>query len=429
VTFYVEKALANGAIRFGVSPRRPEGEIDTDPAFSTAPAGDFARRGVQGFYFADTRNVGDPKLPTAPSITTTPFLQSLRPDGTLRGYGLLALMILGALFVLLGLMVVAKLGKQGWIEVVLGIIFIAIPLVMTAQRRKAIREQEEKERVEREKVETRNRELLAAYTASLRELRTNPGAASVERVRRERAALDLPYELWSPLAKQTVLQLGFDALARVARGGEAEVGRTMKDAALAAGLTPEDELLARRNLYAIVFWHLLADDRLAAPQQAHADELRRGLQLSESDTAEETKAADEFRRLRGVTSAELPRVQATIALKVHELCALSTAGTLMKSRIETVRDPNGVKRRVQRWVKNADTMLTLTNRRLILGGKKKRELEVPKIDEVVVTADTNLVHIRTSDPKNPIVLQVPDPIYSAALIELAAAGNHRPRFV
>src|ERR1051326_4279939 len=170
MTFFVRKRLALGPIRFGVSPRQRIDAIDDDPALSTGPGGEFVRRGAKkGFFFGDTTRFAEPSLPVAKSISSTPFWSSLKPH-----LGFLALMAAGVVFVLLGLAVVARKGPQGWVEIILGIAMIATPIVLTARERQAIREKEERERAEREAVEKRNRELLAAYTAAL------------DRVRRER---------------------------------------------------------------------------------------------------------------------------------------------------------------------------------------------------------------------------------------------------
>src|SRR5258708_7739616 len=161
MTFYVEKKLALGSISFGVTPGQTA--ADDDPALSTGATGEFVRRGNERFFFGGNDPFTGPTLPQSRSIASTPFWSSLKPDGTPRSYGLLASLAFGLLFVLLGLAVVGRKGPQGWIEVILGLIMIAVPIVMTAQKRKRIREQEERERTEREAMEKRDRETLAAY--------------------------------------------------------------------------------------------------------------------------------------------------------------------------------------------------------------------------------------------------------------------------
>src|SRR5207249_3648477 len=114
MTFYVEKKLALGAISFGVSRNRSAGPAEADVDLSTGAEGEFIRRRSEGFFFGGQDRFAGPSLPTTPSIRSTPFWTSLKPDGTRRGYGFLALLAFGALFVLLGLAVVASKGPQGW---------------------------------------------------------------------------------------------------------------------------------------------------------------------------------------------------------------------------------------------------------------------------------------------------------------------------
>src|SRR5712691_2400265 len=103
MTFYVEKKLALGPISFGVSPGQKD--VDDDPTLSTGATGEFIKRGTERFFFGGHDPFTKPALPPTPSITSIPFLSSLKPDGTPRSYGLLASMVFGIFFVLLGIAV------------------------------------------------------------------------------------------------------------------------------------------------------------------------------------------------------------------------------------------------------------------------------------------------------------------------------------
>src|SRR5258707_9219398 len=149
-------------------------------------------------------------------------------------------MAAGILFVLLGFAVVARKGPQGWVEVILGLIMIAVPIVLTAQKRKKIREQEERDRAEREAVERRNRETLAAYTAALDRLLESRDDASLEQLKREREALTVPNTIWSGSARRTLLLISFDELKKRGTAGAAEIARLIDRASEAAGLSIED---------------------------------------------------------------------------------------------------------------------------------------------------------------------------------------------
>src|SRR5258708_5943911 len=53
VTFYVQKRLALGSIRFGVNTRRPLAAIDDDPSLSTGADGELLLHKREAFFFAD----------------------------------------------------------------------------------------------------------------------------------------------------------------------------------------------------------------------------------------------------------------------------------------------------------------------------------------------------------------------------------------
>jgi hypothetical protein len=374
MTFFVRKRLALGPIRFGVTPRRLADAIDDDPALSTGPGGEFVRRNrqSQGFFFGDTTRFDAPSLPVAKSVSSTPFWSSLKTE-----WWHLALLAAGALFILLGLAVVARKGAQGWVEVILGLIMIGTPIALTAQQRKVLREKEERERAERAATEKRNRELLAAYASALERVRRDRSPDALEALARERAALTLPDEIWVPAARRTTLLIGFEDLSAI------------DDVARAAGLTDDDIAAIKSDIHRTMLWHLLADDRLGGAQEARLREL--GYDGGEP-------AAEQFARLRGVTAKNLPQIEPPLPLRFQE---------------RAIHQSNG---------------LVITNKRLVvLGGKKPVEVPLPQLNDIDVDADENVLTIDNTVTKKPIVVRVDDAIYTAALLELVASVSQRPR--
>ena len=390
MTFFVRKRLALGPIRFGVTPRQRVDAIDPDPALSTGAGGEFVRRGGKhGFFFGDVQRFNAPSLPVAKSISSTPFWSSLK-----RHLGFVALMAAGVVFVLLGVLVLTKKGAAGWVEIILGLAMIATPIALTARERQAIREQEEKERAEREALEKRNRELLAAYTAALDRVRRERTPDALEALAREREALTLDEEIWVPAARRTALLIGFEELAKRGVDGAADVARIVDDVARSAGLTADDAGAIKADIYRTVLWHLLADDRVGEAQEDRLHALAAALGYSGDDAAEE-----QFRRLRGVTAKNLPQeANAPLPLGFQE-----------------------------RAIHDAGGKLVITNKRVIVPGKKPVEVPLPQLNDIDVDADENLLTIDNAVTKKPIVLSVDDPIYTAALLELAAGVNQRPK--
>ena len=393
MTFYVEKKLALGSISFGVTPG--QSEVDNDPELSTGATGEFVRRGSERFFFGGHDAFNAPALPRAKSISSMPFWSSLQPDGTPRSYGLLASMAFGVLFVLLGFAVVARKGPQGWVEVILGSIAIAVPIVMTAQKRKKIREQEERERAEREAIEKRNRETLAAYTAALDRVREARDEASIAQLQREREALTIPMEIWSGAARRTVLLIAFDELDKRGPSGAGEIADLIDRASAASGLTAEDAKEIKRDVYRTVLWHLIAANRLGASHAQQLGAIREAFGIGD----EEAKAVDQFRRTRTITPQTLPRMRCTTQLQFQETCIYETPSD------------HGT--------------LHVTNKRALVEGKKR--IELPRGTDVSVNADASTVTIKTDNPKKPLRLKVDEPVYAAAVLDAASQIDERPR--
>ena len=404
MTYYVQKNLGMGPIRFGVVPRRTLGAIDSDASLSSGRHGEFTGR--VPFFFTDATRV-EAALPTQKSITTVPFRQSLTP-------GFLAMMVVGVIFILLGLAVVARKGHpQGFVEIILGLALVITPIVIVAQRRRIIRAQEAKERAEREATEKRNREMLASYTAALDQLRAGYNEESVNALRREQQQLDLPHEIWWPVARRTVMQIGFEALAELGPSRAREVAHRMDDAGRAAGLPPHELKTAKQQLYETVLWHLIADDRLGGAQEAELLEIRKGFDIW--DTPQDTQVIEQLEQLRGVGPKTLPaNADCGVPLQFQEHCIHRTSGMVMELR-------RG------KWVEEQPCTVVVTNKRLILSSGKWTSIELPKIDDITIAADDNILTIDYGGAKTPIHVRVDDPFVTASLLDIVAGIDTRPK--
>ncbi|HEX8619386.1 MAG TPA: hypothetical protein VF911_17530 [Thermoanaerobaculia bacterium] len=407
MSFTIQKSLGNSYFRFAVSRRRELRTIDPDPSLSTGSAGEFIRHRPEIFYAADLRTIHKPEVPQLRLISGTSFWSTL-VDGTGRGWAMLGVMAFGLLFALLGIANVANDNRAGWVLVVIGLVIAAVPLVITAQKRHAVRQLEERKRKEREERDRRNAELLGVYTTALEQLRDNPTDAALANVERENEKLDLPYAVWADAAIGTVLYVGFSTLAKVGAARAAEVAALMDRASDAAGLIAEDAIGVKHALYSTVLWHLLADDRLGEEQLRIVRAIQKGFGIDAEDVPVDTAAEAQFERLRGVDHRNAPRCAETaIALGMNEYCMYSSE----------VR-PN----------ENAPQSFHVTSKRLILGNDKNRiELPVAKVDDILVDAERSRVTVRAAELKKPFDFHADEPIYLAAMVDLATRLDDRPK--
>jgi hypothetical protein len=405
MSFYVEKKLATGPFRFIVARRRELTSIDDNPEMSTGVSGEFVRHRDEMFYVADHRPIRKPELPQARSITTQPFWTSL-VDGTPKGWGFLAMIVVGILFVLLGFSVVISKGPQGWMPVLLGLALIVVPIILTANKRRIVHAAEEKRRTERAERDKRDRELLAAYAATLDQMRDDPSDQTLDGVRREREKLDLPYSIWGDAACSSVLQVGFGLLARVGPDRANEVAALMDRASRAAGLVAEDALSAKHAIFATVLWHYLADDRLGTAQLRVVRAVESGLGIAPEDVPVETSSEAQFEQLRGIDHRNVPRSQTAIPMALREYAIHTVSASVNNA---------------------APANVHLTNKRLIVEGTKKQEYPVSTIDDIEVDADTSTIALRITNVKTPLSLRVAEPVYFASLISLATTLDERPK--
>jgi hypothetical protein len=405
MSFRVQKSLGNSLFQFAVARRREFRSIDEDPEMSTGPAGEFIRHRPEIHYQADLRAIRTPEVPPARSVSGTPFWTSL-VDGTPRGWVNLALIIIGGLFILFGLAIVANRGPQGWIVVILGLIMAGFPIAVLAQKRSVIRRQEEKIRRDREERDTRNRELLAAYTTALEHLREDPSDANLAVVLRENEKLDLPYAVWADTAIGTVLYVGFSSLARLGPERAGDVAALMDRASEAAGLIAEDAKAVKNAIYSTILWHFLADDRLGRKQLEIVRSVQEGFGISNDDVPHDAAAESQFERLRGIDHRNAPRCTTEIPLGMNEYCMYTAEVRLSDA---------------------ATSPIYITNRRFIMEGARKVEIPVPEIDDVIVDADRFSITVRASELKRPVEFLAGEPIYLAAMLDLATRLDQRPK--
>jgi hypothetical protein len=405
MSFTVQKSLGNSLFRFAVSRRRELSSIDETLELSTSPTGEFTRHRPEIFYSADLRAIRTPALPPLRSIASTPFWTSFL-DGTRRGWAMVGAMALGAIFVLFGLAVLANNGSQGWVVIIFGLILLGVPVFFASQKRRAVRIHEEKNRKEREEREARNGELLAAFAGALERLREDLSDAALEHVLRENEKLDLPYAVWADTAIGTVLHVGFSTLARVGPERAAEVAALMDRASSAAGLINEDARGVKHAIYSTVLWHLLADDRLGTAQTALVRAIQNGFAIKDDEVPVDTSSEAQFIRLRGIDHRNAPRCESSLPLGMNEYCMHSVP----------LRAADGT-----------TPTIYVTNKRVIVEGDKRIDAAVRTIDDLFVDADAGQVVIRASTLKKPLDFLASEPIYLAAMIDLATRLDDRPK--
>ncbi|MFP5245409.1 MAG: hypothetical protein ACLGH0_01855, partial [Thermoanaerobaculia bacterium] len=64
---------------------------------------------------------------------------------------------------------------------------------------------------------------------------------------------------------------------------------------------------------------------------------------------------------------------------------------------------------------------------LMVGNEKRIEVQVPKIDDVIVDADASRITVRAAELKRPLDFRADEPIYLAAILDLATRLDDRPK--
>jgi hypothetical protein len=402
-------------IRFKVSPRQfAPGESD-ERLFSTGPAGEFLGTSAGGFFYSEPEKTGV----AAYTLPTGAAAGTFKIPTTPREWGNVVMMIFGALLVLGGILVLRK-SPAGWVEIILGLALFATPIAINMKKARDRRLQLEREQAQRDSAAAKEREMIASFLQSLERLKEKHGPDELRQIGVERDELDVPYVVISPHARATVLRLGFDAVHRNSELGSEGIAREIDAAADAVRLSDDDRRQVKAQLYATLVWHLLAEDRLGDFQRKELDHLRALLKIEPELVVQEDSAMKQFAALRGLTRMTLPEQGTDFKLRYQETAHHRTKGTQLKLKGERDVVEENVRRTEPIWSQIRSSDLYVTSKRFLLGEKKGLEIMLSKIYGLEVDADRNILSIREADRKQPYYVELEDPIYTAALLNLAA---------
>lgn len=404
MNFNVLRTIGATRFRFGVAMDR-NGHSDTTTEWSTGPSGEYHRRTEKGLFYTEDG---------------TDAQASLQETGVARKWGGLTLspliigaLVVGAIFALFGLLNIANKNIGGGIFLlILGLIAIVAPWIATSKHRREARLERERTQQERAAEEERLRQAVGELSRDIEAIGPESGDEQIEQLRRARASRSIPYEAIAPFGMAAALRTGFGMIAE---------GRTLEETANrmrligdAVALTVDDQRDVLTQLYQIVVWHLLADDRMNAAQEEQLEKIRNAFDLDDDAIALETSSMKQFEALESVRPKEVPVVTCELELKFQETCHHATRASSLQVR--GGREERGT-----------EGDLFITSRRVFLGGDKDVEIPLGKIYELNVNADTGRLTILEGGKKSrPWHFILADPIYTAGVIRAAAATPRKP---
>ncbi|HVR42256.1 MAG TPA: hypothetical protein VMS56_02325 [Thermoanaerobaculia bacterium] len=424
MSFYITRALESGPIRFGVGERKsdPAEGDDAPGSFSTGPEGEYERRGSGGTFLADAPLGEEGEVGAL-------ALASRTPDPFVPWWGWVSIGF-GLLLILLGLLVVLNKGYwSGWVEAAVGVMLAALPFAITMKKRRERRIERERERAEREGREARLKETAGTFIERARAIRSVDDAELLAAAREAREGKEIPYESIAGPGREAAARAGFDALLRWKRGGRG-VAEAIDRVADAVGLDEEDLRRVREAVVQRPWWHLLADDRMSPEARGRLEELRGALRLGPDRIAIERSATDELERLRGVAPTSLPKLEPPSKLRPLEFCVHRSRAMLTEPKIRRVRDRDGVRRRREEWKEGTVQDLTITNQRLLVREGRSLEIDLRRIWDLEVDADRSILTLLEGGDekkKRTHYLRMHDPIYTAGVIQAAAASPLKPK--
>lgn len=427
MSFDVYKYLRPGFIRFRVDPKNIEPADDDSTAFSTGPRGEFRGLRRSGLVFDEPVGAtGAAALGSVRSPDSTSRFQRIFQTGESPSSAIItfAINVVGLILLILGALVLVFKGPQGWVEIVLGILLIAGPYVLAAKRRRDQRVRMERERRAREEEERALQEKLGEITRLLDSVEILPDEAGIERLRRDRATHDVPYEALAPRGRQAVMRAAFAGI-NDSSVTSADLGRRVDALCAALGLAHDDVRSVKQSICRRLAWHLIADDRMTPAMQSHLRNVARDLGLGAADFGAEWSAADEFRRMSSVSFGSLPRKTGPIELRFGEVVHHRSGGMIMKPSEVRPRIDSDVKLEDESWLEDGRGELWVTSKGIKLVGERTVDFDYGELRGIEIDGDHGVLVLSYEERKS-VAIQLSDPYFSAAVIDFASEAD-RPK--
>jgi hypothetical protein len=397
VAFYIRKHLESGPIRFAVTTRSIDGTHD-DSRLSTGPHGEYRPVRRAPLYFGEQRHDDEIALTNVaqfPDLEDEPVLSPLMWSSV----------GLGVIILLLGVGVLAfRRDAIGFIEIVVGLALIITPFARTWQKRRENRERKAKILAERAAEEARLRELIGAFAGTVKQLRKSRTTDILAQVRREREAIDVPYDAIIATARPILTSILFQLTAQWPQRSAADIAQEFRSVVEAIGITMEDRILIATEVLRRVTWHMIADDRMSDEMSRSIGELAHALEVPDELRSDEIEAITEFRRLRGIDLGGLTARDSELPLGYRESVLMIPTGS--------------------RAVKKAEPApVHITSKRLVIA--KKDEIEMSEIYDIELDYDERTLYITHANRKKNLAIRVDRPIEAGRTIDLLAENARR----
>ena len=170
-------------------------------------------------------------------------------------------------------------------------------------------------------------------------------------------------------------------------------------------------------------WSLLADHELTKGEEQATRAAQSALNIADAAVEVEANAIRQFIQSRTLEAQGPTKVPVSINLQKNETCFHKTQGALVEFKTDRTYTVAGERHKEQslKPVRTGDVYVT--SKRVLIVGDGTSSIPHAKIMEIDIDVDERLVTITKDGRQKPLLLSVPDAIYSAKLIEYLSKGS------
>ncbi len=183
------------------------------------------------------------------------------------------------------------------------------------------------------------------------------------------------------------------------------------------GLSADHRKRIRIACFRIFFDDLAKDHQLSEDDEEYLRSVARILDLDREDLTDEFETMRIFGEVRHEIQNKPDPVESPIPLQKNETCYLAVPGRLLNERVQDYRTIDTIKHKYVGYDIEIDGKVILTDKRIIISGKKERSYRLSRIQDVTLSLEDATVQLNLDRRKSPVIITVERPQILAARLQ------------
>ncbi len=179
---------------------------------------------------------------------------------------------------------------------------------------------------------------------------------------------------------------------------------------------PERAAAIKTTWYKALYMEAVSDHVLTEEEERELTGLRESLGIPAAEIESELSTLERLASVREIMAGRPAPVQCSFPLASGETCYLEAPGRVLKQRVLSRFQRQGVKHKELGMVCEREGTLVITDRKIMVVGDGTASIPLGKVLDVEVDTDLNLISVTRSDRKKPVYLSTTESMVAGAIM-------------